>query len=269
MPRLEDGEFASGASKFKKRRAWITSDEPVVTLPTIQAETEIPAAPTPLIESKTTHEQEKSETRVKHEYNKSETRLEHEYNKSETRVEHDYNKGKTRVKQKKSSLDAAISPIPPVSNLESNKSETRVKHDYNMSTTRVEHEYNKSQTMDTDSFYAFVVAQRTLLNVYDDDLRSMLLSLSDVQRRLFWHVAFECINRGDMRTAPLEIKSFFAPLGISTAVVRTSLVRLIDKRLLQREKGKLGKNGFAIIALPKTAFEIAHDLVINFQNSQK
>ncbi len=268
MPRLEDGEFASGASKFKKRRAWITPEEPVVALPAIEAQTEILVSPSLLNESRTSHDSEKNKTRVEHEYNKSETRLKQESNKSQTRVKQELNKTKTRVKHELSSIDELI-PLPvSAAKLELNKSQTRVEHDYNLSRTRVEQELNKNKTTDIDSFYAFVVAQRTLLNVYDDDLRSMLLSLSDVQRRLFWHVAFECINRNDIRTAPLEIKSFFAPLGISTAVVRTSLVRLIEKRLLQREKGKLGKNGFAIIALPKTAFEIAQELVINFQESR-
>lgn len=228
MPGLENGEFASEPSKFKKRRAWITSDEPVVTLPIIQAETEIPAASTLLVESKTTHEQKKSKRRVKR-----------------------------RLKKRKTKVKLGL-----------NKSKTRAKQELNKSEIRVEHYYNKSQIIDTDSFYAFIISQRTTLN-YDDDLRSILLSLSDVQRRLFWHVTFECINREDLRTAPLEIKGFFSPLGISTDVVRTSLVRLINKRLIQREKGKLGRNGFAIIALPKIVLEIAQELVMGFQNSKK
>lgn len=256
MPRLDDGELATSASKFKKRRAWIISDEANVTLPTNNDESGgIDALPALLIE-----------TRVEHDQNKSETRLEHECNKTITKVEHDYNKSITRVEQSRTHKDATISTDKSRLEHECNKTKTRLEHEYNKSVTRVEHDHNK--TLGLNSFHAFVVLQRIELAYYDDDARCLLLSLSDVQRRIFWHVAFECINRGDLRTRPIEIKSFFAPLDIATAVVRTSLNRLIEKRLLQREKGKLGKNGFAIISLPKSIYDAANAIVTNFQNAQ-
>jgi hypothetical protein len=264
MPRLEDGELTSSASKFKKRRAWIMSDDQPSVLPVAKSEEKIIESPALSKASKSN----KEKASKKLDYNKSITRVEHDCNKSVTRLEHDYNKTVTRVEQPKPSPKAALPDRPIEKNLDYNKSITRVEHDYNMSVTRVEHDYNKNRAFDMNSFYAFILTQRTQIDSYDDDMRCMLLSLSDVQRRIFWHVAFECINRGDSRTTGIEIKSFFEPLGIDIGVVRTSLNRLNDKRLLQREKGKRGKNGFAIIALPKTTNEIAQELITNFKNSR-
>jgi hypothetical protein len=137
-----------------------------------------------------------------------------------------------------------------------------------MSGTRVKHEWNKSETSRLDLFFAFIVHHKAELTAFDDDDRWLLLSLSDVQKRMFWHVANTCIARGTQRTGPIEIKGFFSPLGISTDVVRTSLNRMIEKGILQREKGKLGKNGFAIISLPRTIHDLAKELITNFNNTQ-
>jgi predicted transcriptional regulator len=63
------------------------------------------------------------------------------------------------------------------------------------------------------------------------------------------------------RTGPIEIKGFFEKLAIATPVVRTTLNRLVDKRIIQREKGKLGKNGFAVISLPKAMFDAAREII--------
>lgn len=259
MPRLEDGELVTSASKFKKRRAWITSDEadlPVSAKNEASGVIDTPPEPS-------------SPTRVKQEHNKSKTKVEHDYNKSITRVEHERNKTITGVEQKNPQTYAAEMNSNQRLQQECNKSVTRVEHDYNMSITRVEHEYNKSETrFAQDSFSAFLVQKRVDLLTYEDDARCLLLSLSDVQRRMFWHVAFECISRDALRTGPIEIKGFFSTLELTTGVMRTSLNRLTEKRLLQREKGKLGKNGFAIIALPKSIYEAAKEIVNNFQSTQ-
>lgn len=156
----------------------------------------------------------------------------------------------------------------PTTSLDYNMKKTRVEHDYNMSITRLEHECDNKKLLAQNIFYASLVRQKIELTAYENDDRCLILSLSDVQRRMFWHVAFECINRESLRTGPIEIKGFFSALGIATAVVRTSLNRLIEKRLLQREKGKLGKNGFAIISLPKPIYDIAKEIVGDFHNTQ-
>ena len=103
---------------------------------------------------------------------------------------------------------------------------------------------------------------------YEDDPKCLILTLSDIQKKIFWCAAIECIKRDTSQTGPIEIKTFFGNLDISTAVVRTTLNRLIDKRILQKEKGKLGKNGFAILSLPKRMLDEAKEIFAEFKALQ-
>lgn len=258
MPRLEDGQLIDSTNKFKKRRAWIVSDETVPPSP-IKRERAV----------ETAAEESPTRARLEQELNKNITRVQHDYNKSATRLKQDYNKTVTRSEQvSPNSHDDFLSSSTRLEQ-ELNKTTTRVQHDYNKTTTRLEHDHNKTETAEgLSSFFAFIANQTLSFAIYEDDARWLLLSLSDVQKRMFWHVAISCINRGALRTSPIEIKSFFSPLGISTGVMRTTLHRLTEKRLLQREKGKLGKNGFAIISIPKTIHDAAKDIFANFEASQ-
>jgi hypothetical protein len=239
MPRLEDGQLIIPQSKFKKRRAWILPEE---ITPAINAS---PAPETDNLAS------QKSLIV---------TRLEHDCNMSITRLEHDYNKTVTRVEQKIPRSKA----VKPEANI-------RLEHDYNKSVTRLEHDYNLSiTTTDPNHLIGFVVQQKIFLDNFEfSNPWYLVVSLSDVQRKVFWHIALECIKRGVPRTGPIEIKGFFEGLEISIPVVRTTLNRLVEKDIIQREPGKLGKNGFAIIALPKMIFDVAAALLNDFNNQTK
>ena len=228
MPRLEDGELLTSASKFKKRRAWIMQDDSESALNSNESSEE------PLIT----------------------TRLEDDCNKSVTRVKHDYNKIRTRLEQKTQHHQAA-----------KQESEARLEHEYNKSVTRLEHDCNNTEaSVELKDLLAYIEKQKASIVNYEDDLRSLILSLSDVQKRIFWHIAVECIKLNAPRSGPIEIKGFFERLSIATPVVRTTLNRLVDKRIVLREKGKLGKNGFAIISLPKGIFDAAQGIVADFKN---
>jgi hypothetical protein len=269
MPRLEDGQLETSASKFKKRRAWLPADDAVLASTDNREKATHDSTvilPTPLVQIDGGKEyagrlKQKTETRVKHDQNMTGTRVKHDWNMSGTRVEHDYNKTE--------SLQQAISNDHNLRlKHDWNMDETRVEHDQNMNGTRVKHEWNKSESTSIDSFFAFIIRQREDLTASHDEEHWLLLGLSNVQRRMFWHVAINCIERGAQRTGPIEIKSFFSPLSISTDVVRTSLKRLTEKGLLQREKGKLGKDGFAIISLPRAIHDIAKELFTHFISVQ-
>lgn len=230
MPRLEDDELLTSASKFKKRRAWITHDDSGAAL-----------EPNGSIKEPLTV-----------------TRVEHDCNKGITRVKHDYNMSVTRLEQN----------IPHHQAIK-HEPESRLEHEYNKSVTRLEHDCNKTEvSVELKDFLAYAEKLKSSITNYEDDLRSLILSLSDVQKRIFWLIALECIKLNAPRSGPIEIKGFFGNLAISTAVVRTTLNRLVDKHIIQREKGKLGKNGFAIISLPKMMFDEAKDIFAEFQ-SQK
>lgn len=114
-------------------------------------------------------------------------------------------------------------------------------------------------------FFVFVENAKASIINYNDKPRCLILSLSDAQKRIFWRIAIECINRNSHRTGPIQIKGFFEGLTISTPVVRTSLNRLVDKGVLQRETGKPGKNGFSIISLPKAMFNSSREIWADFK----
>ena len=273
MPRLDDGQLATSSNKFKKRRAWLlTDEEPILEDKKSTADSSIilPTLPIQMDVEKevTSREHNKNETRLEHDNNKAETRLQHDHNKTTTKPQHDHNKTATGLEHEVSSHYATLSEHDYRPQQDHNKSETRSQQDYNKTTTRLEHESNKTATRPMHSFFEFILRYKEELAVFDDDYRCLVLGLSDVQKRMFWHVAINCICRGSQRTGPIEIKGFFSVLGISIGVVRMSLDRLVQKGLLQKEKGKLGKNGFAIISLPRAIHDVAKELFTNFNSTQ-
>ncbi len=249
MPRLEDGHIMPQSKfKFKKRRAWIQSEE----ILSIDDSVNLNAS---------------DDSAIKQEQNKTITRVEHDYNKSITRKEHEYNKSETRPEQKLSDSYEPEKPIQARLKQDSNKSKTRIQQEYNKTKIRVKQECNKDLPSDLNQLVSFAAHQRTVLDNFSlSDPRYLILSLGDVQRKIFWHTALYCIKRTSPRTGPIEIKSFFDVLDSSTPVVRTSLNRLVEKGLLQRERGKLGKNGFAIISLPKMIFDTVECLVQEYHS---
>ena len=154
MPRLEDGEFAASASKFKKRRAWIIPDDP---MPTIEA----------------TNSELKASAKQKVEDTLIETRVEHEHNKSITRVEHDYNKSVTRLEQE----------IPHRIAVKQNHA-SRVEQEYNKSVTRLEHDYNKTITdSEIDKLFDFINKQRIQILNFEDELQCLILNFERCSKK--------------------------------------------------------------------------------------
>jgi hypothetical protein len=258
MPRLIDGQLPN-EGKFKKRRAWLTTDDPIPALPAVIHKPETPAR-------KDTQEA-RTQVQAKQDYNKSVTRVEQDCNKSVTRLEQECNKTVTRAEQKKPHK-IATKPIPEKRvEQDYNKSVTRVEQEYNKSVTRVEHEH--SQTLPSkahETFFDFLDTKRaSLFNFESHDPKASLVILSELQRQVFWHVAKQCLNRNVHHTGPIEIKSFFNELDTSTAIVRTTLNRLREKRLIQREQGKLGRNGFAIISLPSLIYDAAKEILAEYE----
>jgi hypothetical protein len=279
MPRLDDGQLANSANKFKKRRAWLLADDVDTVNANENKKSSYDATIILPASSVLTDTEMVSADRLEQDRNKTETRAEHDLNKSRTRLKQDSNKTRTRVEQSDHQRRPKINESGFMLKHESNKTETRPEHDrnmietrlehnQNMTGTRVKHEWDKIESKSLDSFFAFIVRHKAELTASDDDEHWLLLGLSDVQKRMFWHVAINCLDRGAQRTGPIEIKNFFSPLGISTDVVRTSLKRLAEKGILQREKGKLGKNGFAIISLPRAIHDVAKELFTNFTSAQ-
>lgn len=160
-----------------------------------------------------------------------------------------------------------------------NKIETKQKLDYNKKITNKKHDMDKGTgggehlenqpKLDLQSFFVFLLHERSAIIDYENDTRSIILGLSSTQREVFWRVAIRCINRNTLNTGPLEIADFFSSMRTSIDVARTSLFRLVKKKLLQREKGKLGRNGFAIIAIPKPMFDIASSIFEKFQKKSR
>lgn len=251
MPRLIDGQIPT-EGKFKKRRAWLSYDTPTLELDEAKIEP-------PLSLEQTTQILPNEE-----DCNKTITRVEQECNKSVTRLEQDYNKTRTRVKQENPPSDA----IKQKTKNEYNKTVTRLEQDYSKSITRLEQDYNKSTVTDPPvNWIQFLEKKRSeLFNLDSNDPKLSLIVLSDLQQQIFWHIAKHCISRNTANTGPIEIKSFFGELDITTGVVRTTLNRLGDKRLIQREKGKLGRNGFAVIGIPLLILEAAKDILSGFPN---
>lgn len=262
MPRLDDGQLQASASKFKKRRAWLLEDDSESLLAA-----EEKAQDSTVILPASSHQVVTSRKALNKRVDVDNTRLEQDQNMTGTRPEHDWNMSETRVEQEIPHQNNVSSDDQIRLKQDRNKSGTRLEQEWNKSGTNLEHNQDKNET-NFNSFFAFILHHKQQIAAFDDgDDSWLILSLSDVQKRMFWHVAINCIDRGAPKTGPIEIKGFFSPLRLSTDVVRVSLRRLVEKGLLQREKGKLGRNGFAIISLPRPIHEAAKELFANFGQS--
>ncbi|MCA9508562.1 MAG: hypothetical protein KC505_09090 [Myxococcales bacterium] len=245
MPRLENGQY--NKTTFKKRRAWINQDtsdiKPVATAAEIKTETK---QKDNIRKSQENHESNKTATITKHEHNLTKTKLEQDISKfEEGEYAHNIN-----------------------INQDYNNIKTILQHNENKIASVLEQTKNNIPTLESyDNFVLFINHVKENLDIIDfDELEHTIVCLSDVQRKVFWLVAFQCLKRNSFRTGPIQIKSFFEPTRIAITVVRTSLDRLVEKGILKRERGKLGKNGFAVISLSKTIFDFASNLVKNYNH---
>lgn len=231
MPRLEEGQIMP-PSKFKKRRAWIQPEE-LLDNGNISS-------------VKNLDLEQKSNNKI--------TAINDKNNETKTKKEQNDNIYVSIINQQNSELLKKEIKLKSNKDQLSNKIVTNEEHGHNKKVTDLRQNNNLLKVL--DNFFVFINNQKSLLGIFEiNDPKYFVLTLSDAQKKIFWHTAIHCIQRGATNTGPIEVKNFYGPLQISLGVVRTSLNRLIEKGILQRERGKRGKNGFAIISLPKLIFD--------------
>lgn len=73
--------------------------------------------------------------------------------------------------------------------------------------------------------------------------------LFGLQRKLLFYIVENCRSRGLLRTTPVTNELLRKMLDTDPNSVKTSIHRLINKQLVNREKGKRGRGGFSVFII--------------------
>ncbi len=82
-------------------------------------------------------------------------------------------------------------------------------------------------------------------------LTDSIRKLSGIQRKIFFYVIDLCSSRGQLQSNPILTNDLAEIADCSFGSAKTSLIRLINKNLLIRKKGKASKGGHIILAITK------------------
>ncbi|MFZ0218627.1 MAG: hypothetical protein WAL30_00250 [Candidatus Aquirickettsiella sp.] len=93
-------------------------------------------------------------------------------------------------------------------------------------------------------------------NVLDNTENTVFLTdsirkLSGIQKKIFFYVIDLCSYRGQLQSNPILTNDLAEIANCSFGSAKTSLIRLINKKLIIRKKGQASKGGHIILAITK------------------
>ncbi len=93
-------------------------------------------------------------------------------------------------------------------------------------------------------------------------LRDAVQRVYGIQRKILFYIVHECVSSNQLKSGPITMESLKIHANTDIDTAKTALQRLINKCLIQREKGKRGRGGFAI-------FHITEELKIAVMEEQR
>lgn len=116
----------------------------------------------------------------------------------------------------------------------------------NIQVTRIEHVDNiKDNKLDNSTDNVLDNVENTIF------LTDSIRKLSGIQRKIFFYVIDLCSSRGQLQSNPILTNDLAEIADCSFGSAKTSLIRLINKNLIIRKKGKASKGGHIILAITK------------------
>ena len=82
-------------------------------------------------------------------------------------------------------------------------------------------------------------------------LTDSIRTLTGIQRKIFFYVIDLCSSRGQLHTNAILTTDIAAIANCSFGSAKTSLIRLINKNLLLRKKGKTSRGGHIVLGITK------------------
>lgn len=82
-------------------------------------------------------------------------------------------------------------------------------------------------------------------------LTDSIRKLSGIQKKIFFYVIDLCSYRGQLQSNPILTNDLAEIANCSFGSAKTSLIRLINKKLILRKKGQASKGGHIILAITK------------------
>ncbi len=156
----------------------------------------------------------------------------------------------------KTSLEEKIKPITP-GNVTDNDSDSV--SDNNQVTNKIQdNETDNNQVTPTQ--HIDNIKDNELDNSTDnvlDNLESTVFltdrirKLTGIQKKIFFYVIDLCSYRGQLQSNPILTNDLAEIANCSFGSAKTSLIRLINKKLLIRKKGQASKGGHILLAITK------------------
>lgn len=116
----------------------------------------------------------------------------------------------------------------------------------NIQITHIEHVDNiKDNKLDNSTDNVLDNVENTIF------LTDSIRKLSGIQRKIFFYIIDLCSSRGQLQSNPILTNDLAEIADCSFGSAKTSLIRLINKNLLIRKKGKASKGGYIILAITK------------------
>lgn len=88
--------------------------------------------------------------------------------------------------------------------------------------------------------------------LYDEPNVDKIFRLSGHQKILFYFVAERCFSRGVLSTGAINNVTLIELLKTSSKMVKTTIHRLVGKKLITRQNGKRGRGGFCSFSIDES-----------------
>lgn len=133
---------------------------------------------------------------------------------------------------------------------ESNSHHLEIKEDSNSDRAKIE--IKETEQTDSRPDVNLITKQKKYEQVdsqNDDTTLDSIFRLTGHQKKIFMFIVERCASRAMLTTGVIKGEIFSEITGTSSKMVKTSIQRLVGKKLIQRERGKTGRGGFYIFSL--------------------
>lgn len=123
----------------------------------------------------------------------------------------------------------------------------------------------KDKVINTEIIKICTVSDNQKIEIFQSNLEQEIIRLSGKQKIIFDIVIEICSARQSLETGPVQTGSLATVAQTTIGTIKTTLKRLIDKKLLIRYQGKNAKGGYINLGITNQIL----DLVDNIKNNNK
>lgn len=171
-------------------------------------------------------------------------------------IEKESNGNQLEINNESSGEHPTVPPKQDKEELGTNK--TSIKNQIDIST---EDEQNSNSPTKTQTITTSTAKLKLIDSSKDDTTLDTIFRLTGHQKKIFMFIFERCASRAMLTTGVIKGEQLSEITGTSSKMMKTSIQRLVGKKLIQRERGKTGRGGFYIFSLT----ELVRNAVIEYK----